>query len=259
MAYKNQTGLVIILLALLNSSCSPYSRLYNDFTKGQSSIQYIHTSGKEGKKNEKGIFIDKPFLSDRKFNSSANVHKINSSVVPLLVFNSWKYQYECAIGPPMIKENLPRFIQTSFLEESERSGTFRIDTLSSPASLSLEIDVDSLAAKGPYDNTGYFIYLFFGYSYQVHEHAGPGVAYSRFHYRVRKGDAVVLEDVVSHQASFQPLKMARTTFKKFHDMYRANLVESLGDTFKRNIEEIVSHLNILLEKDPDSKSGGNNQ
>jgi len=214
--------------------------------KGRSSIRYIHTSKKEFKKTDNRVNVSLPVITDSRFKSAGNVRHVKSTVIPLIVFNSWDYRYECEVGQPLIIENLPRFIQASVIAESRRSGTFGIDSVSNDSGLTLEIAVDSLSAKGPYSNIGFASYLLFVFLSHRDESAGPGVAYSRFHYRLSRAEATILESTVSSSTSLTTLSIS--PISKFHEGYRANLVECLGDTFRKNTEKIIARINLLLKK-----------
>jgi hypothetical protein len=244
MGFKNQ--LFILLTGVILFSCSPYKQLYKDFNGNKTSIDYIHTTELvKAKKRDVTICIAKPIIRYSRF-TVGEVRKISSEIIPLIIYNGWNHKYECSIGKNQIKENLDTFIQAAFLEEINRSSSFKADTISKNK-FSIEIEVDSISSRGPFVNSGEFIYLFIAYMSQTREEAGPGVAYSRLHYKVRKSDKVVLEDYVSTQSTFELLRPNVLTFKKFHSHYRANLIESLSDTLKKNIEQITKHLEILFE------------
>src|SRR6267142_5034199 len=134
MACRLRYSVLAAALGLLGS-CSPYQRLYTDFMKGRSSIRYIHTSKKEFKKTDNRVNVSLPVITDSRFKSAGNVRHVKSTVIPLIVFNSWDYRYECEVGQPLIIENLPRFIQASVIAESRRSGTFGIDSVSNDSGL----------------------------------------------------------------------------------------------------------------------------
>jgi hypothetical protein len=238
----------LILLATFNFSCTSTASLYKGFSKEKASLKYIYDSENEPDTIGQVVTIMKPQITDAKFTLPGIVRKTQSSVIPLIVYNQWKNLYEYQIGSALISEDIPSFVQTAFLEESKRSGTYKTKATSTASDdLVLEIEIDSIGAKGPYYSTGYLLYLFLGYSYGESESAGPGVAYSRFHYLLRKGDEVLMEDyTVSHNSS-QPLIMHEKSLDKLRTSYTANLVESLAMTFKTNIEIIVEDIDIFLD------------
>lgn len=238
--------LSFVVAGCLVTSCSPYNRMRRDFDNTQSSVGYLHTSAPGVRKKDVRVFVAEPVLTDPKFAATAGVFKGQSSVTPAIIYYGWDYNWLCKVGPQHIKEKLPQFISSSFVTEAKRSGNFYASTSQDQANYRVEITVDSVSAGGPFQHKGYFLYLFFAYAISNEWKAGPGTAYSRIHYKVWKGDELVLEDDVSSESSTPQLKM-RVTERKFHENYRANLVDQLSETFRHNIEQIVSDVNTLLD------------
>lgn len=249
MVCKSAT-LVAAVAGFLFIGCSPFQRLTKDFSKNQTSISYIYTSPLEEKAKHGSIWVDLPKLTDTQFPPTSVVSRRKNEVVPLLVFNYWRHEYECVLGRQQITESIPNFIQSAFAEETKRTGNFLIEKEQAGTRFTLEIEIDSVGAKGPFVNTGFFAYVFIAYVYQVVEEAGPGIAFSRIHYRVKENERVVLEDYVSQTASFEMLRPTRTNFALFHEHYRSNLAESLSETLKGNVEKLVEHLNLFFEDFP---------
>jgi hypothetical protein len=241
------TNAGILMLALTAFSCVSTSGLYNGFTKNKASLKYIYDSDFDNDTTNYTVTIKKPIIVDNKFRDVGIVRKTKSSLVPLILFYQWRSEYEYTIGKTAIRENIEDFIQSSFMEESKRSGTYTPDTTASPEQLTLEIAVDSVGARGPYFSEGYIVYLLFFYSYGVSEGAGPGVAFSRFHYQLKKGDEVLLDDFVSNRKYLQPIRKTHTSTKALRSFYTTSLVESLSATFKTNIEIIVEDIDLFLD------------
>lgn len=237
--------LIGVLSWILIVGCSPYNRLRKDFTQGQSTIQYIHTSVPVAVKSDLVIELKKPLITDKRFVSSARVSRDKDEVIPLIIYTGWKYQFNCSLGTPLIKENIPSMLSRSFNEECRRTGNFRLDSVSS-SGLSLEIAVDSLHARGPYTNEGFFLYLLFFAATSKTERAGPGEAYSRFHYRLSKEDKIIKEGFVSTTSTGKPIAI-KYSFELLHNAYRGSLAESLSETFRINTEKIIRELNRFLQ------------
>jgi hypothetical protein len=238
---------LFLSLALGVGACSPYNSLFTDFVKKRNSIQYLYTSKKVTGKKDITVSVAKTVIKDPNF-KSGGVLKIKGEVAPLLFINTWKYQFECVVGRNQIKEDLNSFIQTSLVNECNRSGHFKADTASGNH-YTLEIEVDSLQSKGQLYNSGHFVYLVFFYSYHKIEKLGEARAYSRFHYRLKKGDQLITDSYVSSTSSLELLKPAKITFSQLHEYYRANLVESLSETLKKNIEQVVRVANRKIDED----------
>lgn len=235
----------ILLLALLTFSCASTTTLHKGFTKNKSSLSYIYDSDMEDDTTGHRITIHKAIVTDPQFTMPGMVRKVRASAIPLIVYTQWNAEYAYNIGSSAIKEDIASFVQSALIEESARSGTFVADATPSNR-LTLEIEIDSLGAKGPYHSDGYFMFLLFFYSWYAAEKAGEGHAYSRFHYRLKDGEKVLMEDVVSSQSPTKPLIPTLSSGKALRSFYNANLVEALSLTFKTNIEIIVEDIDIFL-------------
>ncbi len=227
------------------------------YEREKTSIQYLYNSKKVNEKKDLWVAISKPFISDKAF-KSGGVNKVNSEVIPLILYTGWNYaKYECIIGRNQIKENLNPFIQEAFITESKRSGNYLPDTTST-SPYSLEIEVDSIYSKGQYFVSGFVAVLIIATISHHEEKAGEALAYCRFHYRLKRGNETVLDDYVSNKSTREMLRATkRTSLKKFHEFYRANLVESLGESIKKNIEQVVKKVSAKLEVESASNGGLN--
>jgi len=234
--------------ALFLSSCSPYGRISRDFAGKQTSIQYIHSPGKSPQKLNVSVGIAKPVIKDRGF-KSGQIKNLKAEVVPLIVYNGWTFFYECSIGRNQVKENMNSFIQSSLVEEGNRKGIFTADT-SSNHLYTVEIEVDSMRSAAVHKTNGYFVYLFFVSVWGTTTNASGNPAYCRFHYRLRKGDKVILDKRVSNTSTLDFLRPFPFDKNSFNIYLRAYLVESLGDAIRKNIEAVVWDVNRELRVDP---------
>ncbi len=238
-----------LFLALASSvlSCSPYKALKKDFMRSKSSIDYIHTSTKTSKLSPTEIiFLPQPTIS-ASIPEVSEVKRVANEVVPLIIFNQWNHQYRCLLGKKEIKEELTSFLSASLIEEGKRRG-FQFDNQAADQPLQLEITIESVNAQGPYTNTGFFAYFVFFYFTQTVEKAGPAMAESRFHFKLKRDGVIVLDDSVTSSATFEPLQWEGMSFTQLHVAYRASLAELLGSTFEQNIDKVLWRVASTLSK-----------
>lgn len=238
----------VIVMAFFMGACASTHGLYKGFTKTKASLVYVHDSGRKADSAVFEVRIVKPVITDGKFTLPGRVEKLRSSVIPLLVYNRWKSEYAYRIGGAAMREDIGSFVQAATIEESNRGGVYTANGEEDEA-LVLEIEIDSIVARGTYYSEGYLVYLLVAYSTNSAEMGGERVAYSRFHYRLKLGDAVLLEDFVSNQ--YAPLLTERVhkSTKALRSFYNASLVEALSLTFKANIESMVTDINIFLDQE----------
>ena len=146
----------------------------------------------------------------------------------------------------MLNEELPGFIQSALIKEVDRSAVFCIDNSVNPH-LTLELEVESIGAKGLYKTDGYIFFALFVYSYGVREYAGPGVAYSDISFKLKNADKILLSGVSSSEIPAEPLVNKFSKPKELRKFYTKNLVEALSLTIKENNEKIVSRINAFLK------------
>ncbi|HTH56136.1 MAG TPA: hypothetical protein VL728_08810 [Cyclobacteriaceae bacterium] len=240
--------ILIIAMALLVSSCSPYGRLAKDFAGKQTSIQFIHSPGKSPVKFNISVGFVKPVITDAAF-KSGQIKNVKTEIIPAIIYTGWTYFYECSIGRNQVKEKLDSFVQSSLVEEGNRKGIFTADT-SSNHPYTVEIEIDSIRSAAIHKTTGHFVYLFFFATWGSSTNATGNPAYCRFHYRLRKGEKVIVDKSIGNYSTIDFLRPFPFDEKTFNVYLRAYLVESLGDAIRKNIEAVVREVNRELRVDP---------
>lgn len=243
------SAFVIAAIAFTNISCTSTNGLYKALTKNKVSLKYMLDSDVEHEDKNYTVAIKKPVITDPSFTKTGELKKLSGYVVPVIFYTEWKSIHDYRIGANVIAEDVASFVQEALILESDRSGIYMADTISLHDELTLEIEIDSVSAKGPYVDQGEILFLLFAYSYSVSEMAGPGMAYSRFHYTLKKQNAVIFDDYVSNRYTIKPLVTLPGSPKNLRTAYTINLVESLSQTFKANIEVIIEDINIYLEQE----------
>jgi hypothetical protein len=234
------------LLAIFNFSCSSTINLQKGFTRKQASLKYIHTSERKTATPLDTIIILKPVITDKKFTSVSDVKKTRAYFVPAILYNEWYASYQYWVGSAVIEEDIPAFIQSSLVQESKRSASFFTDTtLLSKDHLTLEISVDTIGAGGSYEDKGFWFFALFAYAFSEEENAGPGIAYSSFHYRLKQGNEILLEGNATDSRETEVLVKTQKSPKELRTYYTTSLVEALSLTFKTNIETIIKHINTF--------------
>jgi len=239
-------GAIIIIICL--SSCVGTKTLYKGLTKEQSTLEYLYDTQQSSSEKIDTIRIEDPVISDKKFTKSGNLEKTTSSAIPLIIYTGWKNEHEYSIGENVIQENLSNFIKESVITETNRSTVLYSDSATN-SDLKLEITVDSIGAHGPYRSNGYVLFLLLAYSYSVNESAGPGIAYSKLSYVLRRDEEIVFKGNSMNQIETEPLKDNFKNPKELRQFYSANLTEGLSRTLKANIEEISKEVeNYMINK-----------
>lgn len=239
--------ILLFFLSIIHFSCNSTQGIYNVLSAKKGSLKYIYKSNQKPVTLDRCVHISIPVVTDERFARSGSLVSLESHVIPLLVYNQWKTIRNYRIGKSNIQEDIPSFIRSAIVEESARGGSFKADTSSRADQFTLEIELDSLGAGGLHISQGEILYALFMYVYSTSEVAGPGIAYSQFQYRLKKGDTVVLKDRVYSRKVTQPLVTNHRSTKLLRQSYTSSLVEALSLTFKSNIEAIVVNLNLFFD------------
>lgn len=249
---KLNTHLLLLLFCALAVSCSPYHRLQKAFYGNKMSLQYLYTSKPAASKRDIHISIAEPVIREPRF-KSGEVKRGKMEVIPLLIYNGWNYTFECSVGKNQVKENVSAFIQSALVAESNRSGIYHADT--SPSPYTLEIEVDSLRSGGTQKTNGFFAYFVFVYMYSNIVRAESTPAYCRFHYRLRKGDEILLDSYVDNYVKLDILRPYPFNTQTINHYFKANLVELLSESIKLNVEKVVGAVNKKLEAEARKNEG----
>lgn len=248
MVIKNSIHFLLFIAVVSNVSCTSTAGLYRSLSSKNASLKYIYDSDVRYQNAYHNVTIAKPEITDRRFSKSGRVTKTQAYFVPVIVYNEWKSIHHYEIGESAIQEDIPTFIQSAFVEESTRNGSFVASTTSLPDALTLEIEIDSIGATGPHVQKGFIFYGLFMYVTASTEVAGPGTAYSQFHYRLMKNDSILLEDRVNSRKVTEPLISRHGSTKVLRQAYTMDLVEALSQTFKSNIQLITNDIGVFLRK-----------
>jgi hypothetical protein len=249
---KLKTGVPLLLFLATVVSCSPYHRLEKSFHGNKMSLHYLHTSKPASSKRDIHISVAEPVILEPRF-KSGEVKRGKMEVIPLLIYNGWNYTFDCSIGKNQVKEKVSTFIQSALIEESNRSGIYYADQ--SPSPYTLEIEVDSLRSGGTQYTKGFFAYFFFVYMYSNSVRAQSTPAYCRFHYRLRKGDEVLLDSFVGNYVKMDMLRPYPFNTETINHYFKAHLVELLSESIKLNVEKVVSTVNKKLEAEARKSAG----
>ncbi|ELR73580.1 hypothetical protein C900_02665 [Fulvivirga imtechensis AK7] len=240
---------LLIFISLLIWSCTSTKMIQDGLTRRSSSLAYLHETPITKKRSSFTMSVD--VTADYELNKKSQLTKVKSSVLPLLIFNQWKTDFNYTLGKSEIEEDITDFLKNSLVMANKRSGFLETDT-SNLAKFSLTVNIDSVYARGPYLSHGVFVYFLIAYSYAQSEYAGPGEAYSRLSYQLKEGDKVLLENAVERKMSSQPLNHQVSNLEKLRDNYTTNLVESLSLTLKENIDSIIKSINRYISAHHDA-------
>jgi hypothetical protein len=240
--------LLSAIVATVFFSCASPLAMHKSFVKTKGSLSYIHDSEPRLDSAYECVTVIPPSLDAWQLTGPGMVRKKSAWVVPLIFINVWKSEYEYFPGRDGISEDVPAFIQNSVITEANRSAAFRASADGCASDLTLEIEVDSTAAKGAYVTQGFIYYFGIVYGTSTSESAGIGEAYSRFHYRLKKGDEVLFSGESSSRQVSQPLARQYGSKNELRSFFNRNLLEALALSFKTNVDILVEDVDRFFDE-----------
>ncbi|MBT1687786.1 hypothetical protein [Dawidia soli] len=234
---------VLTAVVLGVTSCGSTASFYTDVTRRKTSLQYLHDTPPSRQVSACQVQVAKPVVTDPSFIRPGSVRTARSYIVPVIVYTEWGSQFDYRLGSASIQQDVASFVQSALITESARSGIFTADSVRTTGDLVLEIEIDSVGALGQYFKKGYFIYLFFAYAYDQKEGIAGSMAYARCRYRLRKGDTILIDDVVESQHAPQTPDRVYSSPKLLRADFNSALIEALSLSLKDNIEKIVQEVN----------------
>src|SRR6185312_1635953 len=108
--------LVVITMLM---GCAGRNLITQDINRQHCSLVYLHDSEQQTTKKDIKIKVEDITIV-KGLPDSASVVKTRVVVIPALIVYVWDKNYLCNIGKKSIQENVPDFIQDSFIEEAQR-------------------------------------------------------------------------------------------------------------------------------------------
>lgn len=217
---------VLLLLAGCGVSKSVQGRL--EATKG--ALTYLHDSERPRTKSSQSITV-RSFVVDDLIPARTTVRTVSSSMLPLLLVNTWSEEMRATLGYESLENDYKRFLRDRFHEELQRSGRFVLQE--GPADLNISVHVTKAELSAPVRHSGNFFFLFFVFGGGSRYTAGPAVT-------------TVAADVVVERKGMQVLSGV------FTGKYATNILEGrnvdLGDFTIAMIEGLSLAVKDLNEK-----------
>ena len=188
---------VLILACALMASCATKKKTYKELTRLPARLKRMANVPTTSLKSHYNLHLSAPVITDVSFSERSTLHKTKGYTLPLLLYYAWKKKFEYTIGKNGIETDISNFVYEGWMSHSVKGGMYQTNP-NAPADFILEIEIDSLSAKGPYSKRGSRIVLLD--DQHIREAiAGPAVAFSRITYRLKKDDKVLWKKATEHQ------------------------------------------------------------
>lgn len=238
--------LYISLIALVIMSCSEAKMLQKSLGKFDAPIGYLHDSKITDCPKTDSLVV---WLNSQSLDSITNVSKLNTKVLPFLVFNYTEVNMKVKLGQSSIQQKYDDFFANSLVDECKRTGCFAIsDREPNDSFYTLDITIDTCSTNSKYQRSTTVLFLFFAYSYSFQEAGFPAETLLKVSARLKKGNELIAQKsyIVNRTQPFIPTP--NKTINNLRADFTANMVESLSLSTKQCIEEIINDVNQSLRE-----------
>lgn len=238
--------LYISIIAFMVLSCSEAKMLQKSLGKFDAPIGYLHDSKITDCPKTDSLVV---WLNNQSLDSVTNVSKINTKVLPFLVFNYTEVNMKVKLGQSSLQQKYDDFFAGSLADETKRTGCFAItDQEPKDSYYTLDITIDTCTTNSKYQRSTTVLFLFFAYSYSFQEAGFPAQTNLKVSARLKKGNDLVAEHtyVIDRTQPFIPNPNRNIT--NLRADFTANMVESLSLSTKQCVEEIILDVNKALRE-----------
>ena len=160
----------MLILAVLLSGCGAAAGIQSTLKDRNGELLYLHDSEKVPDKQGGTVQISS-FVVDDILPSETTVREKSGFVLPLLVVNVWKFEYQSSLGSDQLKNDYKKFIQDSFIEELDRRGRYK--HVEGHGDMELAVEVKTMTMSAPIVKTGNFLFLLVAWAFGQNTSAGP--------------------------------------------------------------------------------------
>lgn len=237
----------IILLASIASCAVSKSSLQQTIYSSVSSLGHVDNAKRNFKDRQDTIHISTS-MKKNAINRFSLVTEESVKIIPLLIYNQWKLNYDISLGSNQIKENPSDYVKQRLARDINYSTKFLADTsslISNKNQLRLTISIDSLEVKGSYKVDGFFLFMIF--YVMTENHYPSGEAISQLTYTLHEGETILLQRTVKSQKSINVIGGEYASFKVFRQTYVNHLIEALSESLKTSVKKIVHEVNTEMK------------
>jgi hypothetical protein len=237
--------ITIAAMALFLAGCA--GSLQNGLTGRTGELLYLQDSetvtDKQGDTARVGSFVVDDILPP-----STTVDKTGMFILPLIVWDSWKVNYQSRLGVAQIGNDYKQFIKDRFIEELKRSG--KLPYADENGAVEIDVHVKSLTMSAPIIESGYFLFLLYAAAYGQFTAAGPVDVVVTADVAVKKDGRELFSREVQGKSRTTTLDARYTAESKLLTDFQAAMIEGTSMAIKDLSENLVREINTLSSPAP---------
>lgn len=159
-----------VLIVMLCAGCGGAAGLESLLQTKNGPLAYLYDSEKVSLKQAGTVRVGSVVV-DEVLPQATKVTEESGYVLPLLVVNLWKYDYQSQLGQAQLTNDYKAFIRESFIEELKRSGKYSY--VEDQSEMEIDLKIKTISMTAPMRKTGNVIFLLVAVSFDQSYYAGP--------------------------------------------------------------------------------------
>ena len=201
-------------------------------------LAYVHDSAVVAAKKAGTLTISGFTVGDVLAAETSVMNKA-SSVLPLLVFNTWKQEDQARLGYGQVQNDYKQFLKESLVEEFKRNSFYELRN--NDGDVAIDVTIKKIEMSAPINQQGNFIFLLFFAAWGTQTVAGPVDVNVIADVRASRGGAVVMEKELQGSHRTNVLKGKNAILQD----YTLTMIEGMSQAVKKLNEKIVQEINAI--------------
>ncbi|MBI3622048.1 MAG: hypothetical protein HY208_07685 [Nitrospirae bacterium] len=231
----------IVLLSLVLTGCA--GSLQTGLASRTGDLLYLHDSeavtDKQGDATQLGTFVVDDILPP-----ATTVDKTGMFILPLIVWDSWKINYQSRLGAAQVTNDYKQFIKDRFIDELKRSG--RLPYAEDNGAIEIDVHVKNLTMSAPIVHFGYFLFALYVWAFGQYTVAGPVDVVVTADIAAKKDGRELLSREVRGESRTNSLDARYTAESKLLTDFQAAMIEGTSMAIKNLNENLVREINTLV-------------
>jgi len=161
---------LVVLGVMLCAGCGGAPGLESLLKTKSGPLAYLYDSEKVPVKQAGTVRLGSVLVEDV-LPQTTSVTEQSGFLLPLLVVNVWKYDYQSQLGQSQLTNDYKTFIKDSFIEELKRSGKYSY--VDEHSEIEIDLKIKAISMTAPIRKTGNVIFLLYAVAFNQSYYAGP--------------------------------------------------------------------------------------
>jgi hypothetical protein len=234
--------LIAICLIPLFIGCAGPEYLQTKLNRNQYPLGYLYDSPKKYDKLD--ISISPNVLDYSGTTHLTNVKKEDGRNLFFIVMVHYDFDYTVSLGRNSVKPNLSEFIRQSFINESHRSGIYKINDSSSVKKLNVLIEIVDFKVQSKYHEDG-LVYV----GVDLYQNVNVQPSFGSMSLRLKISDSdnnVLLTKEYKNNKTSNYVSTRSNSEYEINNNLMQNMTEAMAQCIKENISGIVNDINETL-------------